>query len=260
MCLNILIKKIISVTITLLFFHKFPKNNIRKLNNYIVIKPTGGLCNYLRVVFSYYKYAKSINSELIVIWNKTRACNGYFLDYFESIEGIQILEDKNIWMKLYNMSFIDKIYYKGCSVHPNHSPDYTKLKLLPHINNIVRNKIHTLENNYIAVHIRRTDHIQLAKKNNIYTTDAEFINFIDKFKCNKNLYISTDNKKTYDIFCNKYNKIVKFNYHTVIMGKRKTELVDAIIDIYICKYADNFMGSGYSSFTDIIKQLRFLVI
>ena len=34
----------------------------------IIIKPTGGLCNYLRVIFSYYEYARKNNSELNVIW------------------------------------------------------------------------------------------------------------------------------------------------------------------------------------------------
>ena len=40
--------------------------------------PTGGLCNYLRVIFSYYEYAKTINCKLIVVWKKTNACNGFF--------------------------------------------------------------------------------------------------------------------------------------------------------------------------------------
>lgn len=44
----------------------------------IYIIPTDGLCNYLRVVFSYNKYAKSINERLTVIWRITGACNGFF--------------------------------------------------------------------------------------------------------------------------------------------------------------------------------------
>ena len=44
----------------------------------IYIIPTGGLCNYLRVVFSYNEYAKSINKKLTVIWNVTKECNGFF--------------------------------------------------------------------------------------------------------------------------------------------------------------------------------------
>lgn len=36
----------------------------------ITIKPTGGLCNYLRVLFSYYEYARKNNLKLNVIWKK----------------------------------------------------------------------------------------------------------------------------------------------------------------------------------------------
>ena len=34
----------------------------------IVIVPNGGLCNRLRVIFSYYNYAISNNETLTVIW------------------------------------------------------------------------------------------------------------------------------------------------------------------------------------------------
>ena len=44
----------------------------------IIIEPEGGLCNYLRVIFSYYNYANSLNTELSVIWNVTNHCNGHF--------------------------------------------------------------------------------------------------------------------------------------------------------------------------------------
>jgi len=41
--------------------------------------------------------------------------------------------------------------------------------------------------NYISVHIRRTDHIELAIKNKNCTSDDEFYSFIDKYE-NKNIY------------------------------------------------------------------------
>ena len=90
----------------------------------ITIKPTGGLCNYLRVVFSYYEYARSINSELNVIWIKTASCPGYFLDYFEPIP----------YVNFKNSSENDvKIDYHGCSGAKNFKPKYDKLKLKPYL-------------------------------------------------------------------------------------------------------------------------------
>jgi len=216
----------------------------------IIIKPTGGLCNYLRVIFSYYEYARKNNSELNVIWIKSNACPGYFLDYFEPIPHVSFNKqiDKDV-----------KIDYNGCSIMKNFQPKYDKLKLKSYIEKIVFDKLDILNKNYISVHIRRTDHIRLAKYNNRYTDDEEFINFLDKSDNNKNIYIATDNEITYNKFKKKYQNRIKIDYHkTNNNSLRKTSLQDAIIDIYICVYSDDFMGSGWSSFSGLIKSLRML--
>ena len=216
----------------------------------ITIKPTGGLCNYLRVIFSYYEYARSINSELNVIWIKSNDCPGYFLDHFEPIPHVNFKNhiEKDV-----------KIDYQGCSQNTNFQPKYDKLKLKPYLEKIVFDKLDILNKNYISVHIRRTDHITLAKHNNCYTDDEEFINFIDKSDNNKNIYIATDNEITYNNFKTKYPNRIKFDYHKINNNSlRKTSLQDAIIDIYMCVYSDDFMGSGWSSFSVLIKKLRML--
>ena len=216
----------------------------------ITIYPTGGLCNYLRVIFSYYEYAKSINSKLNVIWIKTDACPGYFLDYFEPIQNINFINKVKTSIK---------IDYKGCGTNKKFEPNYDKLKLKSYLKKIVFDKLDILNKNYISVHIRRTDHINLAKKFNCYTSDEEFINFIDKTDNNKNIYIATDNEITYNKFKTKYKNRIKFNYHkTNNNSLRKTSLQDAIIDIYMCVYSNDFMGTKYSSFSNLIKELRML--
>ncbi len=216
----------------------------------ITIQPTGGLCNYLRVIFSYYEYTRKNNLELNVIWIKSNACPGYFLDYFEPIPYVSFKTDIDKY---------DEIDYKGCSVMKNFKPKYDELKLKPRIQKIIFEKLNILNQNYISVHIRRTDHIENAKKNNCYTDDEEFINFLDKSDNNKNIYIATDNEQTYYKFKKKYQERIKFEYHAINdTGLRQTSLKDAIIDIYMCVYSDNFMGSGWSSFSDLIKSLRML--
>ena len=213
----------------------------------ITIKPIGGLCNYLRVMFSYYEYAKSINTQLHVIWLKTDHCNGHFLDYFEPVPNVHITS---------NIDSTTRIHYTGCSTHPDFQPNYSSLTLLPHMKELIKNRMAILENNYISVHIRRTDHIELAKNANAYTNDIDFINFIDKFN-HKNIYIATDNETTYAIFKHKYTSLIKFDYHkTVHSSFRHTSLDNAIVDIYMCVFSDDFMGSGWSSFTDLILHLR----
>jgi hypothetical protein len=213
----------------------------------IVVEVTGGFCNKLRVTFSYYLLAKSQNKKLVVIWNIDEFCTGFFLDYFEPIEDITF--------KKTNEDNLE-IDYCGCSIIKEYEPDYKELKLLPNMILKIQNIMNLLDNNYIAVHIRRTDHISLAKEDNSYTSDEDFFNFIDKEKENKNLYIATDNKDTYDLFSNKYKDTVKIPYHKQLNELRETTLEDSIIDIYMCVNSSNFKGSGYSSFSELISFLR----
>lgn len=226
----------------------------------IAIYPGGGFCNKLRATLSYYQFAKSQNKTLIVIWDKTSACNGFFLDYFEPIENILFLQNNR---KKY------KIFYNGCGIHKDFEfYIIPELKLLPDMIKEVNRRIDKLENNYIAVHIRRTDHIIDAKQNNLYTSDEDFYEFIDNnineninenIQTNNllNLYIATDNKDTYDIFKNKYNNKIKIDYPIELFNSlRHTSLKESIIDLYMCVYSKNFKGSGWSSFTDTIFQLR----
>jgi len=214
----------------------------------LVIEPIHGLSNYLRVVFSYYKKACELNEELIVIWSVTSECNGFFLDYFEPV--------KNITFKKENTDKL-KINYKGCySYNENYNIDYSMLKPLIKIKNIIVSKMNILNNDYNAIHVRRTDHSNLAKKKNKYTSDEMFFDFLDKKKDNKCIYIATDNKITYNEFKDKYKDKIKIIYHNEINEIRKTSLLDAITDIYMCVYATSFMGSGYSSYSKLITLLR----
>ena len=118
-------------------------------------------------------------------------------------------------------------------------------------------KIDILKNNYVSVHIRRTDLEESIKNTNLYLADEVFIDFLDKSDDNKKIYIATDNEITYNKFKNKYQNRIKFDYHKTYNDRlRKTSLQDAIIDIYMCVYSNDFMGTVWSSFSDLIKILR----
>lgn len=223
----------------------------------IVILPTGGLCNMLRVTFSYYMKALSENKKLIVIWIPTNACPGYFTNFFNipnNMEFIYAFDE-------YKISQLTTVDYNGCSVHPNfNTPSmYSQLSPSTNILNKVQNIVSSLENKYIAVHIRRTDHIAMAKSEKQFTTDDEFIQFLDSYP-EYNIYLATDNRTTQNLFYEKYKsriKTIKF-INPSQTQLRHTSLEDAIIDIYTCVNANIFKGSGYSSFTDLINDLRTL--
>ena len=218
----------------------------------IVIHPTGGLCNKLRATLSYYFAAKKENKRLIVIWDITEACPGFFLDYFEPIENVYFLKENSQNLEL---------DYNDCGWHPDFCPYnvniFRELKLLSTMMNEVNEKILLLENDYIAIHVRRTDHAKLAKLNNCYTSDEDFFNFIDKSRIN-NIYIATDNKETFNLFYGKYNNRIKTLYTSdlSLTALRETSFKDAIIDLYTCVYSKEFKGSGYSSFSSTIEFIK----
>ena len=217
-----------------------------KIKNYICVQPTGGLCNYLRVIFSYYKKAKEENKKLVVIWNITKACNGYFLDYFQPITDMLFDYDNTKY-------FID---YKGCSVNQHFLPDYSSLKLLPYMSDLLEERQNKLNKNYISIHVRRTDHVTLAKKHKKYTHDNEFYNFIESVS-DAYVYMATDDLNTYNKFKEKYNEKLLLNYHDVLHNSyRQTSLKNAIIDLYMCVHSIKFMGSQFSSFSDLIEEIR----
>lgn len=220
----------------------------------IIIKPTGGLCNKLRFLFSHQAYANSIEKKLIVIWQADNACPGGFLDYFQPIENVTFLDNNNDNLE---------IEFSGCGWHPDYQMCFYKginyyknLILLPDLKAIIDSKIEELNNDYIAVHIRRTDHIELAKKNGNYTDDEEFFKFIDKYP-DKKIYLATDNEDTQKTFLNKYgDRITFFDYITSITSKRQTSVFCSIIDLHLCINALCFLGSGYSSFSGFIEYNR----
>jgi hypothetical protein len=215
----------------------------------LFIIPEGGLSNMLRVVFSWYQKAKTENKSLNVLWIPNSVCPGNFLDLFEPINGINFIHNL----------MTNGIDYKGCfALSIFNSPKmYIYLKLLPELKSSVDDNLSTLEN-FIAIHVRRTDHIKDAKSTGLYTSDEMFFSFLDKHS-NMNIYLATDNRDTQDIFVSKYSTRIKcLKWINPTNNFRQTTLKDAVIDIFTCIKAKEFMGSGWSSFTDLINDLRII--
>ncbi len=223
--------------------------------SYFVIAPTGGLCNYLRVLFSFKRACERDNKHLICIWRITSACPGYFLDYFEPVPGVTFLHNN---IKNY------KINYEGFDWHPDfHDRDgfnYADLKLIPSVQEKVNLIVSNLNNNFSAMHIRRTDHIGLAKSVNLFMPDELFINYC-KTNSDKYIYIATDNQITQQKFITLFPNQIKYynlisNNRKLLSALRQTTLEHTIIDIFVCAHSTNFMGTAYSSLSELIHILR----
>lgn len=214
----------------------------------INIMPTGGLCNYLRVVFSFLVKAKQEHKQLNVIWVPTNACPDHFLNLFHPITNMNFVRTVN------RLDYNSYAAYEPC----NTPMMYIGLKPLPKICNIIRTNINTLGENYIALHIRRTDHSEDAKKHGLFTSDEEFIAFIEAHP-DQNIYIATDNRATQDKFLSLYGERIKCMQMIIPQPfLRQTTLDKAVVDIFTCAFANKFKGSGWSSFSDLINDLRIL--
>lgn len=228
-----------------------------------IIRPTSGLCNRLRVVLSYYeKMIKTTNETMVVVWQPNNHCPGFFTDYFEKIPNVHF--NKNCWDANFKKIVKGKWKYthNGCYEAPGYKPDYSHLKLLPHMKKIINNKMNVLNNNYIAVHIRRTDHAKWIKTKGKYEDDNLFLKFIDEnIHENQNIYVATDCLKTYAKFKDKYKDKIKFEFHKIEnRWPTVTSLKDAIIDLFMCVNANNFRGTYYSSFSSAIQSTRKVLI
>ena len=214
----------------------------------MIVYSWAGLCNRLRVLFSYHFLNK--NEKMVIIWENNRACPGLFLDYFEPIKNVDFLNEP-----------VENIDVKANGQHKKTRKDfiYEELKLKNYLKEKINQKIEEL-GNYVAVHIRRTDTISTPWKKESYVSDEDYIKFINDHP-DHNVYIATDNyetqKKFYDLFKDKV-KVINFieKPKKYIPAVRQTSLEDTIIDIYMCIGADHFMGSGYSSMTTLIEQIR----
>lgn len=226
------------------------KSGTNKLTIYL----QGGMCNYLRVLFYHLAICKKKDLALDVIWSTDRSCQSttsHFLDCFTNLEGVNFLPDKGYPAR--GPSFVD---YSGDGSDLSwtilRSLDYSELQPIDPIKKIIKNKIETLGPDYSSAHIRRTDfgtNINLPP----YEKYFSFFNSLPE----NNIYLSTDNKETYSCFLEKYPRSIKFPYHnTIPNARRHTSMHDSVIDLFMCVFSKNFLGTPHSSFSDLIETLR----
>lgn len=216
----------------------------------------GGLCNRLRVVMSLFNKLKNGESlNVSWIYGPSQPTNCTFLDFFKPLENVTFTTNN---LRRYYYSGDGSDLVKHGIINPGL---YRSLE----INDELRLQINTLKEKmgkYIAVHIRRTDHVICRRRRGeSFTQNDIFIDFINKYP-DHNLYIATDNDKTYQEFMNIYpdriiiNNLCKFDDKKY--GKRNTEMIDAVIDMYMCIESEYFKGTDFSSFTDFILDNRYI--
>lgn len=225
----------------------------------MIIKPESGLCNRFRFMFSFIRKLIDENKfhkyKLIIIWNLNSNCTGYVDCFFQNIKNVEFvhtyhekphLSGSYIMEKYENINYLEKI------------PLFLKTHIFYKIRKIIMKK---LKNNYISIHIRRTDLQKILenkkKRKNKIVSDEQYIEFLNKFKKEKYIYLATDNLETQKKFQKLYkDRLIVYENISDKNDLRKTNIKHSIIDLFICGCSKKFKGSYYSSFTNFINLLQ----
>jgi len=202
----------------------------------VIVSAIGGLCNRLRVVLSY----RAVGVSQFVWGRDAEICGGYFLDVFEPLAGVEWLDEG-----------ASVTTFDPCRDAPSGwERAYQEL--------VLRDGMPSLARPYSAVHIRRTDHVGLAKSMGRYTSDDDFRGWLKVAP--GPIYIATDNRHTQLVFRDYVRTLGKWSlfYNEIPASEeqRHTTFRHAAVDLFACAGAEHFMGSGESSFSNTARMLH----
>jgi hypothetical protein len=216
------------------------------------VRCDNGLCDRLRVVFSYLGKTRQDEGRLEVCWIVNDHCNGHFLDLFKPLRNVKFTDDP------------DNVDFDGWKPCPGFDPVdkfiYQELSLLDDIRSSI-DELRSRMGEYIAVHVRRTDKCypeNRINKNVTLTTEDEFFAFIDR-KPDVSVFLATDNRETQDEFKERYGDDRIFCSSDIDANPqelRHTGLDLATVDLFTCIEAKAFLGTRLSGFSDFIDQTR----
>lgn len=244
----------------------------------IIIQPSGGLCNRIRVINSAYELAKKRGDKLTVLWLNNAELNCPFESLFQPVTEIKIINiysnfnlkklffqltanqrfdntaiENNKKEGILNESFyktLKKNVYLSTWEHFYPSSDYHFFQPA----NAIQTKIDAITKNFgkkcVGVHIRRTDHtwaIESSKTNNFVTAIEQelAVNPDAKF------YIATDDINEENLLREKFPNQIISNQNKTLSRNSIEGMHDALIDLMCLAGTTKIFGSYYSSFTDI---------
>tara|TARA_R110000824_G_scaffold808_1_gene4911 strand:+ start:162 stop:890 length:729 start_codon:yes stop_codon:yes gene_type:complete len=219
-----------------------------------------GLCNRLRLLSCYREKAELEDKDIEMHWVQCPACWTPFDELFCPIPRVNFVykkHGKNARRSRPPNSAISLAEIEQEKLNNF----YLDIVPLQHIQEEIDSLRGALGDDYTACHVRRTDICRIQQKHNkVAPIDQDFFDFIEDNSSSKVL-IATDNKDTQSTF----ERILgdRAVFVSVIPGngscrwpKRTTSVKDAVIDLFLCIYAKNFMGTTCSSFSGFIEAYR----
>lgn len=249
----------------------------------LIIQPSGGLCNRMRVINSAYILAKKRNESLTVVWKNCDELNCPFEHLFQLPSELKVLNIRSDWnlKKLYlqftsNQRVINSEIEDNKTAGVLHDDFYHSLKKNVYISTwehfypsgdyhlftptpAIRKRIDAITAAFgghcVGVHIRRTDHTW-AIENSPTTGFAAAMEQELELHPDTKFYLATDDAHEELILREKFPDCIISNTEKTLERSSIKGMEDALIDLMCLSSTTKIFGSYFSSFTDIAAEMN----
>lgn len=249
----------------------------------VIIQPSGGLCNRMRVINSSLELAKRKNTELLVLWYCADELNAPFEALFQRVKEFKVinftsLKDlRKLWYQLTARTKIsnediemhtingtlDQDFYDSIKLpayiftweHFYPADQYFKLfkpteELQKRIDQVTKH----FTQNMVSVHIRRTDQINSIA----YSKTENFIELMKREIENDpkvTFFLATDDREEEALLRKTFPGRIVSNENRTLRRDSLDGMYDALLDLYCLAAGKKIIGSYCSSFTDTAASL-----
>ena len=244
----------------------------------VIIQPSGGLCNRMRVINSSLELARRKGCKLLVLWYCADELNAPFESLFQPVKEFKVinftsLKDlRKLWYQLtartrisnenienhttdgtLDQDFFDSIRLPAYIFTWEHfypADEYFKLfqpteELQKRIDEVTQN----FSDDMVSVHIRRTDQINSIA----YSKTENFIELMNReIKANPSVkfFLATDDKEEEALLRKTFPGRIVSNENRTLRRDSLEGMYDALLDLYCLSRCRKIIGSYCSSFTD----------
>ncbi len=244
----------------------------------VIIQPSGGLCNRMRVINSSLELAKRKGTELLVLWYCSEELNAPFESLFQPVKEFKVinftsLKDlRKLWYQLtartrinneeienhrtdgiLDQAFFDSIRLPAYIFTWEHFYEADQYFQLFQPTDALKKKIQKITAQFtehmIGVHIRRTDQVTSIA----YSKTENFIELMKKEIAadpEVRFFLATDDKEEEALLRKTFPERIVSNENRTLRRDSLDGMHDALLDLYCLSSCKKIIGSYYSSFTD----------
>ena len=244
----------------------------------VIIQPSGGLCNRMRVINSSLELAKRKGCKLLVLWYCADELNAPFENLFQPVKEFQVINFKSLkdLRKLYyqltartrisnadiennrtngvlNQDFFDAIKLPAYIFTWEHfypSDEYFQLfKPAQELQKRIDEATKDFTKDMVSVHIRRTDQVTSIA----HSKTENFIALMEKeIQANPEVkfFLATDDKDEEALLRKTFPGRIISNENRTLRRDSLDGMYDALLDLYCLSACKKIIGSYCSSFTD----------